>query len=85
MPKGERRSRKEILQGQIQSKREKIEMWNGKIIKLQNEIDVLQTALDDIIASESRAIQEAQDKELLGILKKHNVSKEQLLDMLQND
>lgn len=84
MPKGERRSRKDILSSQIQTRREKISVLNDKISKYQSEIDMLQIQLDEIIQSENKALQEAQEKELLGILKKHNVSKDELLSLLKH-
>ena len=85
MPRGERRSRKDILSSQIQAKREKISGLNDKISKYQAEIDMLQIQLDDVIHSENKALQEAADKELLRILKKHNVSKDELLSLLEQE
>ena len=85
MARGERRSRKDILSAQIQTKREKISGLNDKIIRYQSEIDMLQIQLDDIIQSENKALQEAADKELLRILKKHNVSKDKLLSLLKQE
>lgn len=84
MPKGERRSRKVILESQIQVKQDRIDGLNNKITQLQSDIEELNAELTDIIQAENRAIEEANDKELLDILKKHNVSKERLLDMLQD-
>lgn len=83
MPKGERRSRKEILSAQIQEKKERIAGFSDKIEQLETEIATLQTELDAITESEIRAAQEAQDRELLNILKQHDVSKDRLLDLLQ--
>lgn len=83
MPKGERRSRKEILSAQITEKQEKIAVFSEKIQQLENEIATLQTELDVITESEIRAAQEAQDRELLNILKQHDMTKDRLLDLLQ--
>lgn len=85
MPKGQRRNRKDILSAQIEAKYERIEVLNGKVSQLQRELESLQDDLDSVIESENRAAQEAKDKELLSILKKHNVSKERLLDILSDD
>lgn len=83
MPKGERRSRKEILSAQIQEKQKKIATLGDRIQRLENDISTLQSELDAIIESEIRAEQDARDKELLNILKQYDVSKDRLLDLLQ--
>ena len=83
MPKGERRSRKEILSAQITEKQEKIAVFSEKIQQLESDITALQSEVDAITEAEIKAQQEAQDRELLNILKQHDMTKDRLLDLLQ--
>ena len=83
MPKGERRSRKEILSAQITEKKEKIAGFSEKIQQLESDITALQSEVDAITEAEIKAKQEAQDRELLNILKQHDMTKDRLLDLLQ--
>lgn len=85
MPKGTRRSRKAILSAQIIEKQRKIAVYGEKIQQLENDIVALQTEVDTITEAEIKAQQEAQDRELLRILKQHDVTKDRLLNLLQQD
>lgn len=84
MPRGERRTKKEILIAQIESKDAKIDFFEIKIDKLTQEKAELQGQLDYLIESEARAEAEAKDKELLDILKKYDITKEQLEYMINH-
>lgn len=84
MPRGERRTKKEILIAQIESRDTKIDFFEAKIDKLTQEKVELQGQLDYLIETEARAKAEAKDKELLDILKRHNITKEQLENMINN-
>lgn len=78
MPRGERRSRKEILIAQIELKNQKIAEFNFKIERIAKERSELQEELDAIIENEIRAEEEARERELLDILKVNGITKEQL-------
>lgn len=78
MPRGERRSRKEILTSQIELKDQKIAEFNLKIERITKERSELQEELDTIIENEIKAEEEAREKELLDILKANGIDKEQL-------
>lgn len=78
MPRGERRSRKEILTAQIELKDQKIAEFNFKIERIAKERSELQEELDAIIENEIRAEEEARERELLDILKVNGITKEQL-------
>ena len=83
MPKGERRSRKEILSAQITEKQEKIAVFSEKIQQLESDITALQSEVEAITEAEIKAKQDAHDRELLNILKQHDMTKDRLLDLLQ--
>lgn len=78
MPRGERRSRKEVLATQIELKNQKIAEFNLKIERIAKERSELQEELDTIIENEIRAEEEARERELLDILKVNGINKEQL-------
>lgn len=78
MPRGERRSRKEVLAAQIELKNQKITEFNLKIERIAKERSELQEELDAIIENEIRAEEEAKERELLDILKVNGINKEQL-------
>lgn len=84
MPKGERRNKQDILISQINAKENKIEQYNHKIEKLKEEKNALTMQLQEMIEAQERAREEAENNELLQIIKKNGITKEQLMSIIDN-
>ena len=78
-----RRSRKEIISESISKIDAKIVECNSKIQKLSDEKESLQSELKSIIANEAKAKEEADFKELRRLIKKKNISIDELKSMLE--
>lgn len=79
-----RRSRKEIVLESISKIDAKIEECNSKIQKLSDEKEALQAELKSINANEAKAKEEADFKELKKLIKKKNISIDELKAMIEN-
>lgn len=79
-----RRSRKEIVLESISKIDAKIAECNSKIQKLSDEKEALQAELKSINANEDKAKEEADFKELKKLIKKKNISIDELKAMIEN-
>ena len=79
-----RRSRKEIVLESITKIDAKIAECNSKIQKLNDEKEALQAELKSINANEAKAKEEADFKELKKLIKKKNISIDELKVMIEN-
>ena len=79
-----RRSRKEIISESISKIDAKIVECNSKIQKLSDEKESLQSELKSIIANEAKAKEEADFKELRRLIKKKNISIDELKAMIES-
>ena len=79
-----RRSRKEIVLESISKIDAKIAECNSKIQKLSDEKEALQAELKSINANEAKAKEEADFKELKKLIKKKNISIDELKAMIEN-
>ena len=80
-----RRSRKEIISESISKIDAKIVECNSKIQKLSDEKESLQSELKSIIANEAKAKEEADFKELRRLIKKKNISIDELKSMIERE
>lgn len=83
MSKRERRNKREILENQIQDKQNKIDFFCEKISKLTNEKSELEEQLQEHIAAEAKAREEAENNELIRFIKRNGITKEQIQSLVE--
>ncbi|MCC8065747.1 MAG: hypothetical protein LIO94_01400 [Clostridiales bacterium] len=80
----ERRSRKELIMAKMEALDEKITGYANKIAELTNQKEELQNELEIILDAEKKAEAEAQEKEMLKLIKAQKITVEELKQLLEN-
>ncbi len=78
-----RRSKKDVVLGDIAKIEQKISDYEAKIAKLNEDKENLEATLKEIASAEDKAKQEAEQKEMMALLKKKGMSLDDLKAMLE--